>query len=65
MELTRTGNYICDQVRKYIDPMFRAKQGVLLITIGPNMEFSNGINGEVEYRGVERGAMPYPGLQKF
>jgi hypothetical protein len=64
IELTRSANYICDMVREYIFPSFRLKEGALLITRGPFMDFSFNTY-RVEYRGEERTELPYPGLEKF
>jgi hypothetical protein len=64
IELTRAANYICDKVRKFIDPTFRMDEGTLLITSGPYMDLSYRTH-RVEYRGEERIAVPYPGIEQF
>jgi hypothetical protein len=63
-ELTRAANYICEKVRQFLSPSFRLKEGVILAMGGP---FSNGCDRTfvLLYRGEERVAMPYPGLEKF
>lgn len=64
-ELTRAANYVCDQVRQYLFPSFRIKEGVLLIERGMvGWELRTEYN-RVEYRGTERTERPYPGLDKF
>jgi hypothetical protein len=64
LELTRAGNYACDMVRQYLFPSFRLQEGVLLVVRGPFMGF-NYRTYRAEYRGDERIACPYPGLQRF
>jgi hypothetical protein len=64
LELTRALNYLFDQVRKYLFPPFRITEGVLLIEVGPFMDFS-WRTYRVEYRGEERKDKPYPGWKKF
>jgi hypothetical protein len=63
-ELTRAGNYVCDQVRLTLDASYRRAEGVLLIERGPSMDFS--VNaGRPEYRGDERTSRPYGGRREF
>lgn len=64
LELTRAANYLCDQVRKCLFRSYRLKEGVVLIQGGPfmNMSFRT---YRPEYRGAERTATPYPGLEAF
>ncbi|TGE23992.1 hypothetical protein E5K00_01895 [Hymenobacter aquaticus] len=62
LELTRAGNFVCDQVRSYIFEGFRIEEGALLITRGDFMGFKT---YRTEYRGEERVEFPYPGLRKF
>jgi hypothetical protein len=65
LELTRAGNLLIEKIRKYISPMYRDKEGKLLITTGPDMDFSYK-SYKVEYRGDEKKqTYPYPGLEKF
>lgn len=64
LELTRAANYVCDKAREHILPTYRLKEGVLLVTSGPYMDLSVRTH-RVEYRGNERTARPYPGLDEF
>lgn len=64
MELTRAANYICDKIRKNINPTFRLKEGAILLVSGPYGAFSWKTH-RVEYRGEERTEIPYPGLESF
>ncbi len=64
IELTRAANYICDNVRKYIDPSFRINEGLLIIQIGPFMGFEFR-EYRVEYKAEERLGKPYPSLEEF
>lgn len=64
VELTRAGNYICDQVRKYLLPDFRLKEGLLVITSGPYMNLSFRTH-KVGYIGEQRTAIPYTTLLQF
>lgn len=63
-ELTRAANYVCDEVREFIDPSFRLKEGRVIARTGP---FLDGTVHELalEYRGEERVSVPYPGLEAF
>lgn len=63
-ELTRAANHVCDQVRRFVSPTFRLKEGLVLMTGGP---FSNGSDRtfRLQYRGEERVNAPYPGLARF
>jgi hypothetical protein len=63
-ELTRSANYVCDQVRASLDRTFRINEGVLLVQRGPNMDLT-WTTLRLEYRGKERNDMPYPGLHAF
>jgi hypothetical protein len=60
-ELTRAGNYLIEQIRYNILPSFRTKEGLLLITTGPDMvlrwttvrlEYSNKDPEEIKYKGL-------------
>ncbi len=64
LELTRAANYICDKVRQYIDPIFRLKEGLVIVESGPYMDMS-WRQHKVMYRGKERTRIPYPGLNEF
>lgn len=64
LELTRAANLICAVVRETIEPSFRLREGVLLVTSGPysDMRF---VTRRSEYREAERTEQPYPGLDGF
>ena len=64
VELTRAANYLCDQIRKDLDPSFRMAEGVLVVESGPYMDMTFRKH-RVAYHGDERTAIPYPGLQQF
>jgi hypothetical protein len=64
MELTRSVNYIFEKVRKCLFPSFRIKEGLLLIQMGPFMDFSWRTYA-VQYKQEEKIETPYPGLKKF
>lgn len=64
MELTRAANYVFDKVRQDLVSGFRIKEGVLLVEVGPFMDFS-WRTYRAEYRGTERTDRPYPGLREF
>ena len=64
LELTRAANHICDLVRQYLDPNFRLTEGVLIVETGLYMDLTYH-SLRAEYRREERGAAPYPGLQRF
>jgi hypothetical protein len=61
LELTRAGNRVCREVRKFISPSFRSEEGVLLVQSGPHMDFTYK-TFRVEYQSREES---YPGLRKF
>ena len=64
LELTRSANYICDNIRKYILPSFRLSEGILLVEYGPTMEFEFH-TVKTEYRGDQRKSKPYQGFKAF
>ena len=64
LELTRAANYICDLVRRYLDPTFRLREGVLILNGGLYMDFTYH-SFRPKYRGEERKSIPYPGLTEF
>ncbi len=65
LELTRAANFVSEKIRRFIYPMFREKEGKLLITSGPDMDFS-WKTYKVEYRPEEKAeAHPYHGLKAF
>lgn len=61
-ELTRAGNYLCDQIRKFISSSFRIKEGLLLVTSGPNIDMGYETY-RLEYKSKDE--CKYPGLKKF
>jgi hypothetical protein len=65
LEFTRAMNFVIEQVRKYMSPMFREKEGKLLLTSGPHGDGS-WRTFKVEY-GYEEKRMDYPyrGLKEF
>lgn len=63
-ELTRTANYLCDQIRKYLSSSFRIKEGILLIVTGPDMSFSYKTI-RLEFKTTDQDFVKYPGLKKF
>jgi len=65
LELTRALNYICDLVRKHVIPSFRLREGAVLVE-RDNVGFGMRIEHlRPEYRGDQRAAHPYPGLEVF
>jgi hypothetical protein len=62
VELTKAANLVCAAVRKYLDPEFMRKEGVLLLTFGPDMKLMTTIV-RAEYSPEElRNESPYKGL---
>ncbi len=64
IELTRAANYVCDMVRADLMPSFRLEEGILLVSHGPDENFSYQTI-RPEYRHSERSSIPYPGLKQF
>lgn len=64
LELTRAANYICDYIRIRVDPTYRLREGVLLVTSGMDISLRTSTY-RPEYRGDERIPIPYPGLVRF
>ena len=60
-ELTRSANYVCDQIRQHVSPTYRIDSGRLLVSRAD----IRGYTYCTEYQGVERTATPYAGLEKF
>lgn len=60
-ELTRSGNNLCDEIRKNISHSYRINEGILLIETGPDSSFSYN-TVRLEY---EQDQSEYPGLEKF
>jgi hypothetical protein len=63
-EMTRAANFVCDRVRGTLDSSFRIEEGVLLVTLGMDINLKE-VTRRVEYRGSERVDRPYPGLTEF
>jgi hypothetical protein len=63
-ELTRSANYLCDQIRKYITRSFRVNEGVLLIQTGPHMDLSYSTI-RIEFKNDDQNFIKYPGLKIF
>ena len=63
-ELTRAGNYLIEQIRYTISPSFRTKEGLLLITTGPGMDFK-WTTVRLEYSEKEVELLSYKGLRDF
>ena len=63
-ELTRGANYLCDQIRRDITITFRIKEGILLITSGPDMNF-DWTTARLEFETNDTNVIKYPGLRKF
>ncbi len=64
LELTRAANYVCDVVRRDLDPAYRTTDGVLTVTVGPD-EGLNDVQLRAEYPDERRPGRPYPGLEAF
>ena len=63
-ELTRAGNFVCDQIRKYISSSFKIHEGVLLIQTGPN-KYMEWVTVREEFETSDLTFIKYPGLRKF
>ena len=65
LELTRAANFVIEKIRKYISPKYREEEGKLLMTSGPDMDFS-WKTFKVEYKVDEQKENhPYHGLKSF
>ena len=64
LELTRAANYVCDEVRRSVDPSFRMTEGVLLVQSGPFEDLTFRTR-RIEYQSGERIVRPYPGIADF
>lgn len=64
LELTRAGNYLCAQIRKFISSSFRISEGILLATSGPHMDLSFKTY-RLEYKSKDENDFRYQGLRKF
>jgi hypothetical protein len=62
IELTKSANYICAQIRKTVLPSFRMAEGVLLIETGPDMNFS-WTTVRLEYPSNDFAEIRYQGLR--
>jgi len=67
LELTRAANNICDQVRIFIMPNYRLKEGALLVTYGPIGWTLSFKTIRVEYTDKEKQfkLYPYPAIEEF
>lgn len=63
-ELTRALNYLFDKIREFIFPSYRLDKGVLLIEMGPFMDFT-WRTYRLEYKEEEKTDYPYPNLKEF
>ncbi|GAI21977.1 unnamed protein product [marine sediment metagenome] len=63
-ELTRAGNYLCDQIRKDIFPSYRINKGMLLVISGPYIDLKFKTH-RLEYISRGRNDCRYLGLRKF
>lgn len=63
-ELTRAGNYLCEQIRNYISPSYLINEGILLVESGPYMDFKFRTH-RLEYLSKNKNDCKYPGLRKF
>lgn len=63
-ELTRGLNYLFEKVREFILPSYRLDEGVLLIEIGPFIDFT-WRTYRLEYKEEEKADYPYPNLKDF
>lgn len=64
VELTRSANYICDQIRLFILPSYRLQEGLIITQSGPHMDMTFK-RYRLEYRDKDRCQRPYPGLNQF
>ena len=62
VELTRSANLVCDQIRKTLYPSFRINEGVLLIESGPDFNFQ-WTTARIEYPDVRMEEISYKGLR--
>jgi hypothetical protein len=63
-ELTRAANFLIEQIRYYISPSFRTKEGLLLVTTGPGMDFK-WTTIRLEYSIKDPEQLKYKGLRDF
>lgn len=64
LELTRAGNFICDQIRNYLSNSFKIEEGVLLIETGPDMNLG-WVTIRLEYKSNNFEDINYLGLKNF
>lgn len=64
LELTRAANYLCDQVRNYLISDFRLKEGLLVVTAGPNMDLTFTTH-RVRYTRNPKNDIPFTTLELF
>ena len=63
-ELTRSGNYLCDQIRKFLSSSFRIEEGILLTQTDSNTGFYSDID-RLEFKTNDFEKIKYPGLKTF
>ncbi len=63
-ELTRAANYVIEQIRYSISHSFRTKEGLVLITSGPGMDF-NWTTVRLEYSVKDPEQLKYKSLRDF
>ena len=63
-ELTRAANYLIEQIRYCISRSFRTKEGLVLITSGPGMDFK-WTTVRLEYSTKDPEQLKYKGLRDF
>lgn len=64
LEMTRAGNYLCDKVRSHVMRSYRLREGMLIARGGIWIDGKER-SFRTQYRGDERTARPYPGLEQF
>lgn len=65
LELTRSGNHLCDEVRQHLMPGYRMHEGRLVVQSGPNERLAF-VEAVVQYTPEQLKAVPqYPGLDEF
>lgn len=64
LELTRSVNYICDLIRRYIDPTFRLIEGKVIVQTGDFLDENMEMCSQILYPTYFLG-QSYQGLEKF
>ena len=65
LEMTRAGNFLCEEVRRSLIPNFNLESGYLTIMSGPHMDFTFRRQVILYSEGEKSEKIPYPGLDKF